>query len=139
MKIDESTPFGARVIDRLTTNLIVWLTTIGASGTPYPKPIWFLWDGESILIFSQPGTPKLAHIAANPRVSINLNCDQYGNDVIVLTGNAVVDEDAPGANALPAYIEKYGEGMASIGMTPDQFAADYSVAIRVLPDKLSGH
>jgi len=139
MMIDGGTPFGARVLDRLMANGIVWFTTVGRSGTPYPRPIWFLWDDDSILIYSRPGTAKLTHIAANPRVSINLNSDQYGNDVIVLTGNAVVEDAAPGANALPAYVEKYGEGMASIGMTPDQFAAEYSVAIRVTPEKLSGH
>ncbi len=139
MTIDGSTPFGARVLDRLTSNGIVWFTTVGPSGTPYPRPIWFLWDNDSILIYSQPGTAKLNHIAANARVSINLNSDQYGNDVIVMTGNASIDESAPGAHEIPAYVEKYGEGMASIGMTPEQFAAEYSVAIRVTPEKLSGH
>jgi hypothetical protein len=36
--IDTSTPFDARVRDRLQRDLIGWLTTIGPDGTPQPSP-----------------------------------------------------------------------------------------------------
>jgi PPOX class probable F420-dependent enzyme len=136
--IDPSTDFGARVKRRLETELIGWLTTVGKDGTPHPKPVWFHWDGDTLLIYSQPGTAKIAHIARNPRVSLNLNSDQYGGDVIVITGAATIDGSAPAANVIPAYIEKYREGIGSIGMTPESFAATYSIPVRITPEKLSG-
>ena len=33
----------------------------------------------------------------------------------------------------------YCAGIARIGITPESFAAAYSVAIRITPEKLSGH
>jgi PPOX class probable F420-dependent enzyme len=138
IQIDTTTDFGKRVEKRLNEELIVWLTTTGKDGTPHPKPVWFHFDGETILVYSKPDTAKLRHITQNPRVSLNLNSDQYGNDVVVVTGSAVVDEDAPACSAIPAYVEKYQEGIGSIGMTPESFAAAYNVAVRITPDKLSG-
>ena len=70
MQIDTTTEFGGRTVRRLNQELIGWLTTVDASGTPQPSPIWFVWDGETALIYSQPNTPKLRHIAANPKVSV---------------------------------------------------------------------
>ena len=56
MQIDTTSEFGKRVMKRLDEETTAWLTTIGADGTPQPRPIWFLWDGETILIYSQPNT-----------------------------------------------------------------------------------
>jgi PPOX class probable F420-dependent enzyme len=139
MQIDKTSEFGARVARRLTEDTIGWLTTVGADGTPHPSPIWFLWDGETVLIYSQPNTPKLRHLAANPHASLNLDGNGRGGDIIILTGEARVDETAPSSDALPAYGEKYAKGIRSLGMTPAGFAQAYSVPIRFTPARLRGH
>lgn len=139
LEIDTTTNYGARVARHLDEDLIVWLTTVGSDLTPQPSPVWFLWDGETALIYSRPGNPKLRNIEARPRVSLNFNGDRYGGDVVILTGDAWVDAGAPPATAVPAYMEKYSEPIASIGMTPDTFAEAYSVPIRVRPTGLRGH
>jgi PPOX class probable F420-dependent enzyme len=112
---------------------------VGPDLTPQPSPVWFLWDGETVLIYSQPGTPKLRNIEANPSVSLNFNTDPYGVDVVVLTGDASIAPDEPPANAVPAYAAKYAEGMALIGMSAEDFATAYSVPIRVRPSDVRGH
>src|SRR5215211_5545426 len=111
MQIDTSSEFGARVVRRLTEEPIGWLTTMAPDGTPQPSPIWFLWDGETVLIYSQPNTPKLRHIAANPRVSLNLDGDGKGGNIVILTGEARVDDATPPANQVPAYLAKYASGI----------------------------
>ena len=73
MVIDTSTDFGAGAA-HLQDDQVVWLTTVGPDQTPQPSPVWFLWDGETPLIYSQPGTPKLRNIGQHPRVSLNFNC-----------------------------------------------------------------
>lgn len=138
MEIDTSTEFGARVARHLEADQVVWLTTVGPDLTPQPSPVWFLWDGDTALIYSQPNTPKLRNIGQRPRVSLAFNSTPSGEDVVVLTGDAWVDAGAPPASAVPAYIAKYADGLASLGMTPDAFARDYSVAVRVRPTKLRG-
>ncbi len=112
---------------------IAWLTTIRSDGMPLPTPIWFLWQDNSFLIYSQPKTKKLRNIANNPRVAINLNTDLWGNRVVVVTGMASVDPSATPANEIPAYIEKYHESILQIDMTLESMAKEYSTAIYVKP------
>lgn len=137
--IDTTTEFGQRVARRLAEERIAWLTTIDSNGAPQPRPIWFLWDGETFLIYSRPGTAKLRHIAERPQVALNLDGDGLGGDIVVFTGQAEIDPAAPPADQVPTYVAKYQPGFARIGMTPAEFAASYSVALRVAPLKLRGH
>ena len=72
MLFDPTTEFGAILQKRLENEKIIWLTTVGEDGTPQPNPVWFLWDGETFLFYSQPTAHDLKHIARNPKVSLNL-------------------------------------------------------------------
>ncbi|HKV67812.1 MAG TPA: TIGR03667 family PPOX class F420-dependent oxidoreductase [Gaiellales bacterium] len=134
--LDPSTTFGARVARRLEADLIGWLVTVNGRGAPQPSPVWFLWDDRSILLYSQPDTPKLRNIAANPRVALHLN-DVDGEDVVILSGRAAESDDRP-AHELPVYLEKYADLIAGNGWTPESFAADYSVPVRIRPTGLRG-
>ena len=137
--IDKTTEFGQRVTRRLGEERIIWLTTIGRNGTPQPRPVWYLWDGESFLIYSRPGTAKIKHIIARPQVSLNLDGDGQGGDIVVITGRAALDPAAPPADQVPAYAEKYRAAFKRINMSPVQFAQSYSVPIRVWPEHVRGH
>ena len=135
--LDPSTEFGTRVARRLADELIGWLVTVNGRGAPQPSPIWFLWDEGSILLYSQPETAKLRNIAANPRVAMHLPADAVGDDVVIVSGRAAVSDDPP-AHDLPRYLDKYGELIERNGWTPESFAADYSVPIRIRPTGLRG-
>ena len=138
--IDRTTPFGLRVARRLEVEALAWLTTVGRNGTPQPVPVWFLWDeprGE-VLVYSKPGTPKLANLTERPRASLHLDGDGRGGDVVVLTGVAAASFDPP-ADQVAAYIEKYGWAIARIGMTPATFAAAYAVPVRLKVERIRGH
>ncbi len=137
-EIDTGTTFGARVAERLEHELIAWLTTVNRAGAPVPIPVWFLWDGDSFLIYSQPATPKLRNIAANPNVSLHFNSDGSGDDIAVVTATAAESGD-PRADGVPAYIAKYRSLIDGYDWTPESFASDYSVPIRLTPTRLRGH
>jgi PPOX class probable F420-dependent enzyme len=122
--------------DRLDEELIVWLTTVNAAGQPQTSPVWFLVDGESIVVYSLAGTPRTRNIAANPRVSLNLNSTASGVDVVIIEGHAEVVPDARPANEDEAYVAKYEASMQDLGMTAQSFAADYPVRIHVQPTRL---
>jgi PPOX class probable F420-dependent enzyme len=136
---DQSNEFGARVARRLKEERIIWLVTIDRNQTPQPSPVWFYWDGESFLIYSRPDQPKLRNIADNPKVSLHFDGDGRGSDIVIFTGEAHIDESAPPANKVDEYAAKYRDGIMRIKMTPDSFAAAYSIAIRVKMTKLRGH
>jgi PPOX class probable F420-dependent enzyme len=139
MDIDTSTEFGQRVAGHLEHDQVVWLTTVNPDQTPQPSPVWFLWDGDTVLIYSQPGTPKLRNIGQRPRVSLNFNSTPNGADIVILTGDAWADTAAPPAKDVPAYITKYMRGLGEIGMSPDEWTMAYSVPVRVRPSSLHGH
>ncbi|HUZ83076.1 MAG TPA: TIGR03667 family PPOX class F420-dependent oxidoreductase [Gaiellales bacterium] len=137
LTIDTETEFGRRVAARLESDRIGWLVTVSPAGAPVPSPIWFLWDGSDLLIYSQPGTPKLRNIAANPQVAVHLDGDGEGGDIVVLSGTARVSDDPP-ASHVPDYVAKYAELIAAYEWTPDSFAADYAVPVRVTATRLRG-
>lgn len=136
--IDGDSDFGQRVLHRLETDELLWLTTVSRDGTPQPSLIWFYWDGETVLIYSQPNALKLRNIAANPRVSLNFQADEDGEDVVILTGEAVVDPAAPPSNLHAEYREKHARATLHIQYTPESLAAEFSTAIRVTPTRVRG-
>ncbi len=136
--IDFSTELGRRVLGLLDSEQVIWLTTVDSKATPQPRPVWFLWDGSSLLVYSSPDAYKLRHLAGNERVSLNFNSDPEAHHVAVLVGEARVDPDAPRADRESRYMEKYREGIAGLGMTPESFGLAYSVAVRVTPERIRG-
>ena len=129
---------GRKVKRRLRQEQIIWLTTVDSHSTPQPRPVWFHWDGQTVLIFSQTTAAKVRHIAHNPRVALNFNTDADGGDVGVLVGEAVISQEPP-PNRIKAYLRKYKEGIKSLGMTPATLQAEYSVVILVTPQAVRGY
>jgi PPOX class probable F420-dependent enzyme len=132
---DTTTEAGKRAEARLGEEEISWMTTVRSDGQPQTVPVWFLWDDEGFLIYSQPNRQKLRNIARNPHVGLNLNSNARGGDVVRVEGTASIDEDAPPASEGAPYVEKYRESIARIGFDPEGFARAYSVAVRVRPER----
>ena len=137
---DPHSDFGARVRARLRDEYGIWLTTVGADGTPQPNPVWFLWEdeSESLLVYNRHTAKRLAHVAANPRVCAHFDTNGRGGDVVVFTGTASEVHDVPSPDRHPAYLAKYQAGIARIGLSPSEFAAQYSVAMRIAVGKTRG-
>jgi PPOX class probable F420-dependent enzyme len=137
--IDESTEFGARAARHLREEVVVWLTSVTRAGAPLPNPVWFLWDGdETVTMHSMPGA-RVRNIEANPQVALNFAGDGRGGDIVVLSGHATVDPDAPPASAHQDYLAKYERHIDRIGMTPATFSERYSVPLRIRLTRLRGH
>jgi PPOX class probable F420-dependent enzyme len=121
------------VLRRLEQELVVWLTT--CDKRPQSVPVWFLWEEGGFLIYSVPGR-KVNQLRAQPNVHLNFNSTRSGGDVVRFEGRAeVVASQAP-ATSNGAYIRKYSEQIERLGMTSDEFAQEYSIAIRVRPERV---
>jgi PPOX class probable F420-dependent enzyme len=92
--------------------------------------VWFLFDGESFLIYSQPGI-KVRHVNENPNVALHLNTDEVGDVVVRASGKARISRSEPPADKVPEYVRKYGAQIKGFGWTPNVFAEKYPHAIRV--------
>ena len=136
--LDQSTEFGAHAARRLREEIIGWLTTVTTKGAPRPIPVWFLWDDDrSILLYSRPEKRKLANIAANPNVSLNLDSDGLDADIVICWGEIRVSDDPP-ADEVAEYVAKYSERIAALGWTPESFGGDFSVPLRIDLSRIHG-
>ena len=125
----------ARVSRLLETEPVVWLSTVKPDGTPHLVPIWFSWDGQTILIASKPHARKVANLRENPRVMLALGEAEEDFDVGMMEGVAEI-LDRPAAEVLPSrHLRKYRDQMAEIGLTREEFLATYSLVIRITPTR----
>jgi PPOX class probable F420-dependent enzyme len=120
--------------ERLRSNEMVWLTTVRSDGRPHSVPVWFLWDGATVLIWSKPNTQKIRNLRQNHYVTLALDDTKKG--VVILEGTAELLGRGDGSVTLQAYGEKYSEGLRRIGRTAEEFTRLYSQPIRVIPVRL---
>jgi PPOX class probable F420-dependent enzyme len=136
---DESTDFGRRVRERLRHERVIWLTTVSDDGTPQPNPVGFVWDGgQSVLIYNRPDARRLMHVRRRPRVSLNLDGNGQGGDIVVLAGDARVVDDHPLLTDDSEYLAKYAGAVKQVFGDLDMFAREYPVAMRIRITKVRG-
>lgn len=126
----------AAVRDRLACDIVGWLTTIAPDGRPQTAVISFLWDGEGILFYSKPNTPKVRNLELHPEVSFHLNCDAYGDHYVVVEGRARIVPDEARSDVHPAYRAKYAAPLAHWKMDEKETADEFSVPIRIDPERI---
>jgi PPOX class probable F420-dependent enzyme len=127
-------PEGAR--KRLEADEVVWLTTVTDGGAPAPYPVWFVVDGDDIVVFSEPRARRVHNIGERPTVSLHFNSDPHGGDVWVLTGRAsTTPQVAP--SAAPGYLDKYRTSIErDLQTTVEAIDATYDTEIRIRPERV---
>jgi PPOX class probable F420-dependent enzyme len=122
-------------LDRLRTDMVGWLTTVTPDGQPQTFPIWFLWDDGEALVYSDRRAKRNENIRVNPRVSLHLNDNGRGGDVVVIEGEARIDDTTPGPDRNEAYLAKYGAWIVDYLTSPEEMATIYNVPIRIRPTR----
>ena len=135
MVFDSGSPQDEQARARLGRDRIAWLTSVAADGQPQTFPVWFLWEAGEVLVYSSKRARRNANVAINPRVSIHLEGDSGGGDIVVVEGTARIDDATPPADRNAAYMAKYGEWMVRDLGSVDAFLAEYTVPIRVTPSR----
>ncbi len=133
----------AHVEQRFRTDPLVWLITVRPDGRPHVAPVWFYWNGEAFLIWSQPNAQKVRNLRHNPHAMLALDgTGNLGFDVVVVEGTAELLNETS-LSLVPAFAEKYDALLQSIheaGLVNQYrdlqaLAADYSQPIRVTPTR----
>ncbi|MGI8588021.1 MAG: pyridoxamine 5'-phosphate oxidase family protein [Chloroflexia bacterium] len=136
--LDLSQPNNKHADERLRQDLMLWIGTTRPDGRPHLVPVWFLWDGQTILVFSKPDQ-KIRNLRQNKNVMLSLDDTHDGSDVVLIEGEAELLTHADVAASAPAYAEKYAKKLASNHWTLDSMAADYSEVIRITPTKFRAY
>lgn len=66
-------PVPERYCDILDSKVLGHLATVDPNGRPQVNPVWFLWDGEHVLLSVKPETSKYRNMRANPNVAISFS------------------------------------------------------------------
>ena len=132
--MSESIHANAHVVTRLQQEPIIWLSTVRPDGRPHLVPVWFLWDGATILIFSKLDQ-KIRNVRSSPHVVLALEAAHSGDDVVLIEGTAELRVNEPSPST-PAYVTKYGALLAAMQMSVEQMAEEYNQAICITPTKL---
>jgi len=123
---------------RLTTDEVGWLTTVTPDGKPAPRPVWFVWDGQAIVVYSMNGAARLRYIEHNPQVTLHFN-SAGGGDILVISGTAQRLPDAPKPSEFPGLLDKYGPLIERMGQAPQWYDDNYGEAILITPERTWGH
>jgi PPOX class probable F420-dependent enzyme len=132
-------PDSGRAAERLDRDAVAWITSVTASGQPQSSVVWFLVHDEAIYIGSKPTSAKVANIRANSQVSLHLNSDANGLDVVTVDSDAeILDAYPPGVQDV--YLAKYERKIREeLQTTPDALLAEYSTIVRITPRRVRAY
>ena len=135
--LDLTSDFGKHVAHRLENETVAWLTTTGRNLVPQPRPIWFYWNGETMLIYTDPSGAKVRHIRQYPDVALHFNTNVQGRDVVVIHGKATLP-DSISDEVHAGYNEKYGEMLKQAGISVDKRQHAPGGSIVITPTSVRG-
>jgi PPOX class probable F420-dependent enzyme len=135
MVFDSGSDADAHALDRLATDMIGWVTTVTPDGQPQTFPIWFLWADGEILVYSDRRAKRNANIRNNPRVALHLDDDGRGNDIVIVEGEARIDEATPPVTENGAYLAKYGEWITEFLTSAEEMHTIYNVPVWIRPTR----
>jgi PPOX class probable F420-dependent enzyme len=73
-----------------STNL-ARLAYIWRDGTPRVIPIWFHWDGETIVLGTPPNAPKVDVLPTNSKVALTIDRNEFPYHALLVRGTAEVE------------------------------------------------
>ena len=91
-------------------------------GTPRDVPIWFHWDGRSVVMCSPANAPKVSCLSDGAPVAVTIDSHEFPYKVLYLRGQVAVDEvDGVAAEYASAATRYFGEeqGTAWVDQLPE--------------------
>jgi PPOX class probable F420-dependent enzyme len=125
----------ARIDRMLRSESVVWLSSVSPDGAPHLVPIWFSWDGRTVMIASKPHAKKVANLRHNPSVMLALGEPEDDFDVGMVQGIAELRSEPAAVLLPPEHLAKYGNQLREIGLSREEFLETYSQVIRIRPTR----
>ena len=136
---DVENPAHAAARTRLDSELIAWLITTKADGTPHPAPVWFFWHDGVFTIVSEPDTIKVKHLRRGSKATLHLDAGPLGDDVAIFHGDTHLIPDGAAdflARFREPYVTKYAAAIEAYGMPLEEIGRVFSTVIEFTPTRL---
>lgn len=127
----DAASLGTGIAARLTRDRHGWLTTVSSARTPVPMPVWFHFDGNRVIVYSQPSAKRMSHIVENPDVAMHLESDGLGGGIVIVGGTASVTADGVDPREDRGFWAKYHVEAEALGLT--EAIASFSTRIAIVP------
>jgi PPOX class probable F420-dependent enzyme len=122
----------------LAARLIANLATLNRDGSVHLVGMWFLWDGDALLMPTSGRTRKAKNLQRDPRATVTIDDSRGGLDLrgVTMTGRATVEGGA-GARAQNRrihlkYLTERGRALAAV----DRYLDTDDVTIRFVPERI---
>jgi PPOX class probable F420-dependent enzyme len=73
--------------------LIARMSTIGPDGYPHTVPVWFMLDGDDLVIIAVRSTRKVQHILSNPKGAVTVGGDPADGQGYLIKGDFSIEPD----------------------------------------------
>ncbi len=118
---------------------VLWLSSVSADGRPHVVPVWFVWDGERIVLFSKPNARKLRNLRCEPRAMVAIGAPGPRFDVELIEAHAEVPCAVAATLMPPAFVAKYRPLLRRSGLSIERFTEVYSQPIVLRPTRFLGY
>lgn len=81
-------PIPDDLVDLLAGNALGHLATLDREGRPHVNPVWFLWDGERLLLSIKPETVKYRNLRRDPHATLCISDPDRPARYLELRGTA---------------------------------------------------
>jgi PPOX class probable F420-dependent enzyme len=123
----------------LSARLIAHLATLNPDGTPHAVGMWFIWDGEVLLMPTSRETRKAKNALRDPRATVTIDDSRGGFDLrgVTIVGRAEII-DAPRSLDLNREIHRKYVTDRGLSLAPvHEYLATDDVTIRLVPERVS--
>ena len=73
--------------------LLARMTTIDEEGYPHSVPVWFMLDGDDLIVSAWRSTRKVNHVTANPKGAITIGGDTDDGGGYLFKGDFTIVDD----------------------------------------------
>ncbi len=77
--------------------LVARMSTVDPDGYPHTLPVWFMLDGDDLVVISVSSTRKVGHIQANPKGAIVVGGDPADGGGYLIKGEFSIEADPEAA------------------------------------------
>jgi PPOX class probable F420-dependent enzyme len=100
-------PVPARFHDILESTTLGHLATIDERGRPQVNPVWFLWDGEHVMLSIKPVAKKYQNLRNDPHVAMSFVDPSRPERYVEIRGEVINFELYENLNFVNQLAQKY--------------------------------
>lgn len=118
----------------LAQPVIVRFTTIQPDGYPHTVPVWFMLDGDDLIVFSGSEAQKVKNVQENNKGNISFGGDPAGSPCYTILGDIETEDDPE--HEITAKITRHYERPEKAEESLTEWKDDRHVILRLKPKRV---